>query len=125
MVAISRQDDRGRHADSPTDIPASGWKEVLVRVKTESKKDNITLLGAGVAFFALLALVPALVALVSVYGIFANPDDVERQVENVLGAAPDEVRQLVVSQLQSITGSAGGALGLAAVLGLVVALWSA
>jgi membrane protein len=125
MVSISHHDDRGRHADSPTGVPASRWKDVLVRVKTESKKDNITLLGAGVAFFALLALVPALVALVSVYGIFADPADVERQVQDVLGAAPDEVREMVSSQLQSITGNAGGALGLAAIIGLLVALWSA
>jgi membrane protein len=121
----ARDEDRGREADRPTNLPARGWKDVLVRVKAEAKDDNVTLLGAGVAFFALLALVPALVALVSVYGLVADPGKVDRQVEDVLGAAPTEVRNLVATQLSKITDDAGGALGLAAVLGVLVALWSA
>ena len=98
---------------------------MLVRVKAEAKDDNATLLGAGVAFFALLALVPALVALVSVYGLVADPAKVDQQVEDLLGAAPSEVRNLVATQLSKITHDAGGALGLAAALGVLVALWSA
>lgn len=43
--------DRGRAAESPTEIPAEGWKDVLARVKAESKQDRIMLLSAGVAFF--------------------------------------------------------------------------
>ena len=118
-------DSRGRHAPSPTKIPAAGWKDVAVRVKEEAKQDDVSLLGGGVAFFALLALVPALVAIVSIYGLFANESTVVRQVGDVLGAAPHEVRDLVTAQLRSIvTGSAAGA-SVAAVLGVVVALWSA
>jgi membrane protein len=69
--------------------------------------------------------VPALVAIVSIYGLFADEATVVRQVGDVLGAAPHEVRDLVTAQLRSIaTGSATGA-GVAAVLGVVLALWSA
>ena len=118
-------DDHGRLAARPTDLPARGWKDVLLRVKAEAKKDNVTLLGAGVAFFGLLALVPALVALVSLYGLVADPTEVERQVEDVLGTAPSEVRALVTQQLSSITEDAGGALGLALVISVLLALWSA
>jgi len=96
-----------------------------MRVKAEAKQDDVSLLGGGVAFFALLALVPALVAIVSVYGLFADENTVVRQVGDVLGAAPHEVRDLVTAQLRSIvTGSSTGA-GFAAVIGIVVALWSA
>jgi membrane protein len=98
---------------------------VLDALKDKAKRDNVTLLAAGVAFFSLLALVPALVALVSVYGLVADPSDVESQVEDALAAAPTEVRDLVVQQLSSITQDSGGALGLAAVVSLVIALWSA
>lgn len=118
-------DGRGRQADTPSEIPARGWKDVLVRVKAESKQDNVSLLAGGVAFFGLLALVPALVALVSVYGLIASPSDVERQVEEMLGAAPAEVRDLMTEQLSTITEDSGRALGLAAVIGILVALWSA
>ena len=124
-MAVVTQDDRGRRADEPTDVPARGWWDVLMRVKVESKDDNVTLLAAGVAFFALLALVPAMVTLVSLYALVADPTDINRQVEDVLGAAPTEVRDLVTAQLQAITEDANGALGLAAVIGIVLALWSA
>jgi membrane protein len=120
-----RADERGRQAPSPTQIPPRGWKDVAVRVKEEAKQDDVSLLAGGVAFFALLALVPALVAIVSIYGLFANESTVVRQVGDVLGAAPREVRDLVTAQLRSIvTGSSAGA-GVAAVLGVLVALWSA
>ncbi len=117
--------DRGREANAPTDIPVRGWLDVARRVKQEATTDDVSLLAGGVAFFALLALVPALVALVSVYGLVASETTVTEQVGNVLGAAPTEVRDLVEEQLRSIVrGSAGGA-GLAAVIGILLALWSA
>lgn len=53
-------DDRGRDAEQPTQMPPRGWKDVLWCVKEESKRDHVMLLSAGVAFFGLLALVPAL-----------------------------------------------------------------
>jgi membrane protein len=118
-------DGHGSQAERPTDVPAAGWKDVLFRVKGQMRDDDISLLSAGVAFYALLALVPGLVALVSVYGLVADPTQVERQVGDLLGAAPTEVRELVQTQLQDITtGSRGGAsLGIA--IGIVTALWSA
>ena len=73
-VAQGGEEHRGRAAESPTDIPPRGWKDVVVRVKEESKEDQVVMLGAGVAFFALLALVPALVALLTLYGLAADPD---------------------------------------------------
>ena len=73
--------------------------EVAKRVKAEAKEDNLVLLSAGVAFYALLSLVPAIVALVSLYGLVADPDEIERQVGDALAAAPTEVRDLVTQQM--------------------------
>lgn len=115
----------GRLAERPGAIPLRGWVDVGVRMKKAIKRDDVPLLAAGVAFFALLALVPALVALVSVYGLVADPADIQRNVEDVLAAAPQEVRDLVESQLSSIVDGSRGGLGLGAVVGLVLALWSA
>src|SRR3954447_14866326 len=104
------RDDRGREAESPTGIPPRGWKDVLMRVKAEAKQADVSPLGGDVAFFALLALVPALVAIDSIYGLFADDDTVVHQVGDVLGAAPREFRDLVTAQLRSIvTGSSSGA----------------
>jgi len=116
---------RGRAADKPSEIPVQGWKDVLARTKAETKTDNVSLLAAGVAFFALLAIVPALVAFVSIYGLVAAPADVSRHVGDVLGAAPHEVRDLVQSQLVSITRGDSRQAGWGAVLGVLLALWSA
>jgi membrane protein len=116
---------RGRDAESPTEIPPSGWKDIFTRVKVEAKDDDATLMAAGVAFYSLLAMVPGLVALISVYGLVATPSDVSRQITSTLSAAPREVRNLVTAQLESITASAGGGAVLGAILGTLIALWSA
>jgi membrane protein len=117
--------DRGRGAETPREVPLRGWKDVAVRVKSQIKEDDVPLLAAGVAFFALLALVPTLVALVSVYGLVADPADIQRNIDDVLSAAPTEVRDLVSSQLESIVESEPSGLRVGAVIGLLVALWSA
>jgi membrane protein len=118
-------DGRGRRAARPTEVPARGWKDVAVRVKAQMKTDDVPLLAAGVAFFALLALVPALAAFVSLYGLIADPADIQRNIEDVLAAAPQEVRDLVTSQLRSIVDSSASGLKVGAIVGLLVALWSA
>src|SRR5687768_13789154 len=118
-------DPHGRDASTPTDIPARGWKDVASRTLAEAKSDQLTLLAAGVAFFGLLALVPGLFALVSVYGLVADPADVSRHVQDLLGTAPTEVRNFIEQQLEQVTGTNDGAAGVGAALGVLVALWSA
>jgi membrane protein len=111
--------------ETPTEIPARGWKDIVLRVKDAAKEHNVSLLGGGVAFFAMLALVPALVAMVSIYGLFASESTVVRQVGDALGAAPKEVQDLVTAQLRSIVSGSGAGLRLAAIVSILVALWSA
>jgi membrane protein len=117
--------DRGRGAQRPGELPARGWKDVAARVGQQSREDGVVLLAAGVAFFALLALVPTLFALVSIYGLVADPVDIERTIDDALSAAPSEVRDLVRSQLSAIVESEPSGLGLGAVGGVALALWSA
>jgi membrane protein len=112
-------------ADLPIEVPAADWKDVVRGTIADLKHDNIALLSAGVAFFALLAFVPALVAFISIYGLVADPADVSRHVSDLLGAAPVEVRNLVVTQLREIAEGGRGRAGAGAVVGVVVALWSA
>ena len=90
----------GGDADKPTEIPAKGWLQIVKRGWAEAKTDQVPLLGAGVAFYAFLALFPAIIALVTLYGLFADPAVIADQV-NSLSALPAEVRQLVVDQVNS------------------------
>jgi len=118
-------DDRGRAAESPSDVPLAGWKDIGLRVKDQIKEDLVPLMSAGVAFFLLLALFPALLALVSVYGLVADPAEVSEQVANATDALPESAQQLIIDQLEDVTEGAGGGLGLALAIGVLGALWTA
>lgn len=111
----------GEDAERPSQIPARGWKQVVKRGWAEAKADQVSLLGAGVAFFAFLALFPALVALVTLYGLFADPAVIAQQV-NSLSALPAEVRQIVIEQINNQTRAT---LGWSVAVSLGVALFSA
>lgn len=116
--------DRGRDAEAPGDVPAAGWKDVGLRVKAEIKEDLVPLLSAGVAFYLLLALFPALAALVSIYGLVADPAEVSEQVANATSALPESAQTLITDQLEGIA-DGGGGLGLALIGGVLAALWTA
>lgn len=117
--------DDGRRADEPSEIPASGWRDVAMRTMAGLKADHVTLMAAGVAFFAFLAVIPGLVALVSVYGLFGDPDTVQSTVRDVAGTLPEEARDLLVAQLETITSSSSSALTLGLVVSLGASLWAA
>lgn len=115
---------RGRDADRPTDIPARGLKDVALRVKAEIKEDQVPLLSAGVAFYLLLALFPALAAVVSVYGLVADPAQVSQQVTDMTGTLPQEAQSLITDQLEKITQEQQG-IGVTLAVSVIAALWAA
>jgi membrane protein len=118
------QGGRGRQADEPHHIPARGWLDILSRVKDEVAKDHLSVLAAGVGFYSLLAIFPALAATVSIYGLIADPRDVESQAALVVGLIPEESRAIITGQLATITAQPRGSLGFGALIALAFALWS-
>jgi membrane protein len=115
----------GTTATTPTDIPRQGWKEIGKRVVGQLKAHHVSLLAAGVAFKALLALFPALIATVSIWGLVADPDTITEQISGMTDALPDEAAGLIESQLSEIAGQGAGALSGALIISILVALWSA
>src|SRR3954454_1880538 len=115
----------GADADRPSDIPVRGWLQVAKRVKDEAKADNVSLLAGGVAFFALLAVVPLLVTVLAIWGIFASPSDVTNVIRDVMSGLPNSAQRLVTQQLRNIASRSNAGLGVTAVVSLVIALWSA
>jgi membrane protein len=101
------------------------WLILAKTIKKRMDQHNLTLVAAGVAFYAFLALIPALVAVVSLYGLLANPADVTRQVNDLAGALPHEARAFITSQLHSIIASSGAGVTVALVIGFAAAVWSA
>lgn len=116
---------RGRQADEPHEIPAAGWRDILLRVKDEVSKDNLSVLSAGVGFYSLLAIFPALAAAVSIYGMVLDPRGVEQQVSMVIGILPREAGAIITDQLANITSQPRQSLGFGAIFALLFALWSA
>lgn len=112
-------------ASRPSDLGKSDLKAALRRTKQEVKRDNLSLIAAGVAFYAFLAIFPALTAVVSLYGLLADPAQVEQQVQALSGVIPGQAQDIIQSQLQRVTAASSGALGLGAVLSLLFAVWSA
>src|SRR3954447_18175374 len=115
----------GIHAQKPSQIPWGGWKQIVKRAWAENKADNMPIIGGGVAFFAFLSIFPALIALISIYGLVASPDTVAQQVEDLSAQLPDQAAGLIGDQLKSIVDNSGGALTFGLVVSILAALWSA
>lgn len=121
--AEAHEPNRGRHADKPTEVPPQGWMDVLARTGREISNDNLTIVGAGVAFYAFVAVVPALAASIGIYGLIFDPAQVAQQITAFARMMPHEVLPLLEEQLKRITSDTGAA-GLSAFMGIAIALWS-
>jgi membrane protein len=116
--------DRGRLAKRPSDIPRSGWIDITLRVKNEIAQDNLSMLAAGAAFYGLLALFPSVAAIVSLYGLFTDPQTVAEHIQVLQGIVPDEASSIINDQLLQVTTANEGALGFGAIVAFLLALWS-
>jgi membrane protein len=117
--------DRVRQDTGPASLGARGFGRVLMRTRKQAQRDHVQIVAAGVAFYAFLAVFPALAALVSVYGLVADPQNIQQQLDSLGAALPSGVREVLGMQMQRIAGASGGALGWGFALGLALALWSA
>jgi membrane protein len=123
--AKADEDGRGRSAEKPSDIPAKGWKDILLRVYRGISDDRILANAAAVTFYALLALFPAIAALVSIYGLFADPASIQQHLDAVSGVLPGGAVDVIRDQLNRLAAQPRGTLGVSFVIGLVISLWSA
>jgi membrane protein len=114
----------GGKAERPAQIPARGWTQVAKRGWKEAKADQVPLLAAGVAFYAFLAIFPALIAIVSIYGLFADPSTIANQLNSLTAALPDEAAQIITDQVTTLS-SRRQTLGISLLLAVLIALWSA
>jgi membrane protein len=125
MAQAADSKARGREATRPTDIPKPGWRDIAMRVKDQLSEDNIDMVAAGVAFYMFFAIFPALLAALSIYGLFADPAQVAQQIQALTEYLPAQARDVIGEQLTRIADASGGALGWSAAISILVALWSA
>jgi membrane protein len=117
--------DRGREAETPSGIPPSGWKDIFLRVYQNVGKDRVIALAAGITFYSLLAIFPAIAALVAIYGLFADPATISSHLDSAAGLLPGGAIDVIRDQMTRIASHGKSTLGLTFFIGLGVSLWSA
>lgn len=123
--AAVRGSDAGWDASAPSEIPARGWWTVLKRVFAGFNDDRLMTEAAGVTFYTLLAIFPALATLVSLYGFFADPAAVNDHLQSLSGVIPGGGLDLIEQQVKSLTSNGAQALGFGVLVGLLTSAWSA
>ena len=114
----------GRHAEAPLEIPWHGWKAVLRRTFIEMLTDRVSLVAAGCAFYATLALFPAISMLISIYGLLLDPATVEPQLEVLRDLLPPSAWLLISERVHTLVTKPPASLGLHLLFNTGVTLWS-
>lgn len=118
-------DPHGREASRPSEIPRRGWKDILLRLKDQIAEDNLFFIAAGVAFYAFLAIFPGIAAMVSIFGLVADPADVEEWIGAASAVLPPDALALIRDQVHAIVSTPAENLGLSLAISILLALWSA
>ena len=119
------QHGHGRFSGNPLQIPWAGWKDILWRTYVRTGEDRLLATAAGVVFFGLLAVFPAITALVSCYGLFANPSTIGANLQTLALMLPEGSFQIVQDQIGRVLEKGNTALGATFLFGLALAVWSA
>jgi membrane protein len=122
---IAVQPGRGRSATTPSEVPARGWKDIFLRIWKNIGKDRVVVVAAGVTFYSILALFPAIAALVALYGLFADPMTITSHLDNIAGLVPGGAIEVIRDQITRVASQGRTSLGLTFVAGLLASLWSA
>ncbi len=117
--------ERGRLAATPGQIPARGWKDIAIRVWREISRHRILAVAAGVTFYALLAIFPFIAAMVAIYSLFADPSTIGSHLESLSYVLPAGALSVIGDQIGRIAAQGRTTLGVATIVSLAVALWSA
>jgi membrane protein len=121
----SRHAGRGREAERPQDIPKKGWRDILWRTKAEIADDHVSMIAASIAFYGLLAIFPAIAAMISIWGLLFEPEQIVQQIKSVTGALPEGAGGIINSQVEAVAADAGAGVSIAAIVGILFALYSA
>jgi membrane protein len=116
---------RGRQAQTPSQFGERAWKDILVRTYREFLEDRITTVGAGIAFYGLLALFPGIAALVSLYALIADPVTIRDHLFQLSFLLPPNAFAIVEDKIKRVVSQGGTELGAKFALGLSFSIWSA
>jgi membrane protein len=116
---------RGRDASAPSDIPSTGWYDIVKRIQRAIVRDNVSSVAAGLSMYGLLSLLPFITAAVSFYAMFGDPAQLNSSVSRISTLMPPGASHLFAQQLHDATLHQRGALTGTALVALLLSLWSA
>jgi membrane protein len=111
-------------ATTPSDIPDRRWKDILMRVFADVSDHRILALAAGMTYYSLLAIFPALAAIVAVYGLVSDPGAIAKHLDQISGFVPRGAIDVATEQLNRVASKGNQTLGLTFAIGLAVSLCS-
>jgi membrane protein len=114
--------ERGREADSPSQIPKPGWRDILLRAWRELGDDHVSLIAAAVAFCGLLF--PAIAVLISIWALALDPLQIEQQIGTLSAMLPPDAAAIIKEQAHKVAADVGG-MSVGAVVGILLALYGA
>jgi membrane protein len=124
-ASIEQRVAGGRQSEAPIQIRARRWRDILLRVYQGISEDRILLVAAGVTFYALLAIFPGLAALISIYGLFADPATIAGHLDTIGNIAPGGAIDVLREQMTRLASQGGTTLGVSFLVSLAISLWTA
>jgi membrane protein len=100
------------------------WRRVIREMRLESQRDHVTIVAAGIAFYAVLAVLPALFIAVSLYGLFTDLGEAERQIDAMLSVFPGSAAQIIDTQMRTIADASHAGLSLGFFVSLALFVWT-
>jgi membrane protein len=125
QVRRAREPGRGRRAEAPWHIPSKGWQDIFWRVYASVNDNRLLAVAAGVAFYSLLAIFPAVAAFVSLYGLLADASTIDSHLSLVAGILPGGAVEILHEEVTKLAAKSDAKLSAGFIVALGVALWSA
>ncbi|MBT8319353.1 MAG: YihY/virulence factor BrkB family protein, partial [Gramella sp.] len=116
---------KGKYAEKPREIPATGWKEIGKRVFNQLSADHVQIVAAGIAFYFFLALFPAIIAMINIYSLVIDPSQIREQFSALSNILPSQAYEIITGILEPILNKPNSTLGWSLVISILVSLWSA
>jgi membrane protein len=121
----TRNGRRGREAQTPITMPKKGWRDIGIRVWNSLSAHHVSLVAAGIAFYGLLAIFPAIAALISIAGLVLDPAEVQAELSNAIELLPAEASSILTNQARDVASRPATGITLTVLFGLLLTLYSA
>ncbi len=115
----------GADAETPSEIPSRGWTQIAKRVFSSIGEDRVLAEAASVTYYTLLAIFPAIAALISLYGLVADPAAIGEHLNALKGVMPGGGLQIITDQVHALVTAPKKGLGIGFAVGLLTSIWSA